>query len=58
MNSVLLFCGIQLILGILLNVFTGKISYTIFKNSKGIPRVIIRVVGIFLVINPIMTVFK
>ena len=51
MNSVLIFSLAEVILGIILNVFIGKIARFIFKKDGTGPRIPLRVAGIWIFIN-------
>lgn len=58
MSSILVLSFIELILGVLINAFIGKVSRFTFRSDKGMSRVIVRLIGIFLVIDPILRVFN
>lgn len=58
MSSILVLSVIELIFGILINAFIGKVSKLIFRSDKGTSRVIIRLIGIFLVVDPILRIFN
>lgn len=48
---------IMLIVGILLNIFIGKLAVLIFKKDGTGPRIPLRVLGVYLVINSISNLF-
>ncbi|MPQ31179.1 hypothetical protein E4V42_06970 [Clostridium estertheticum] len=48
----------EMILGIILNVFIGKIAVFIFKKDGTGPRIIIRVAGIVLFINGLSAILS
>ena len=56
MNSVLIFSILEVILGVLLNVFIGKIARFIFKKDGTLPRIPLRFAGIWLFINGILVI--
>lgn len=58
MSGILILSIVELILGVLINVFNGKTAKIVFNNDKGMSKVITRVVAIFLVIDPLLRIFK
>lgn len=48
---------VALIIGILLNIFIGKLAVLIFKKDGTGPRIPIRFLGVYLVINSISHLF-
>ncbi|MCU4825159.1 hypothetical protein [Bacillus thuringiensis] len=48
---------IELIVGALINVYIGKIGLTIFGKDDTYSRALLRVIGIFLIINGISRAF-
>lgn len=54
-NTIILI--LELIVGILLNIFIGKIARFIFKKDGTGPRIPIRFAGIYLIINSITYLF-
>lgn len=48
---------IMLIVGILLNIFIGKLAVLIFKKDGTLPRTPIRILGVVLVLNSIGYLF-
>lgn len=46
-----LFGMAELIIGVLMNVFIGKIGQVAFGKDNRTTRIILRVIGIFLIIN-------
>lgn len=57
MNVTTILYIIILIVGILLNVFIGKLAVFIFKKDGTLPRLPIRFLGIVLVLNSIGYLF-
>ncbi|APC39912.1 hypothetical protein [Clostridium estertheticum] len=57
MNLKLIMLIAAVILGIILNVFIGKIAVFLFKKDGTLSRLPIRVVGIMLIINGIPAIF-
>lgn len=57
MNLKLIMWVAAVILGIILNVFIGKIAVFLFKKDGSLSRIPIRVVGIILLINGIPEIF-
>ncbi|MCB2358765.1 hypothetical protein [Clostridium estertheticum] len=57
MNLKLIMWIAAVILGIILNVFIGKIAVFVFKKDGTLSRLPIRVVGIMLIINGIPAIF-
>ncbi|MBW9173162.1 hypothetical protein K2F43_18360 [Clostridium estertheticum] len=57
MNLKLIMWIAAVILGIILNVFIGKIAVFLFKKDGTLSRLPIRVVGIMLIINGIPAIF-
>lgn len=55
-KSIILYV-IMLIIGILLNIFIGKLAVFIFKKDGTGPRIPLRILGISLVINSISNLF-
>ncbi|MDF2505214.1 hypothetical protein [Clostridium sp.] len=51
MSSTLILRIVEIILGIILNIFIGKISRFIFKKDGTGPRIPLRIAGIWLLIN-------
>ena len=54
-NSVASFT-IQLVAGILINIFIGPLGKLVFKSDKGASKTILRVIGVALVINGALTI--
>lgn len=48
---------IELILGVLMNIFIGKIGKVAFGKDNRTTRIILRVIGIFLIINGVSHAF-
>lgn len=57
MNIKLISYIIMLVIGILINVFIGKLVKIIFKKDGTLPRLPLRVLGIALIINSISDIF-
>ncbi|GFZ33086.1 hypothetical protein CSC2_36120 [Clostridium zeae] len=57
MNTNLIIYIIMLIVGIIINVFMGKFVKIIFKKDGTLPRVPLRILGIYLIINSISYIF-
>lgn len=57
MNVTTILYIVMLIVGILLNVFIGKIAVFIFKKDGTLPRIPLRILGVSLVINSISNLF-
>ncbi len=57
MSMKLILYIILLIVGILINVFMGKLVKIIFKKDGTLPRVPLRFLGIYLIINSISYIF-
>lgn len=57
MNTSTILYVIMLIVGILLNIFIGKLAVFIFKKDGTLPRLPLRVLGIYLIINSIGAIF-
>ncbi|MCY8144120.1 hypothetical protein P9D79_18475 [Bacillus haynesii] len=47
----------ELIFGVFMNVFIGSIGKIIFKKDDRASRIILRVIGIFLIINGVSRAF-
>jgi threonine/homoserine/homoserine lactone efflux protein len=48
---------VELIAGILINIFIGTLGQAIFRKDDRTSRVILRVIGVFLIINGISRAF-
>lgn len=48
---------VELIVGILINVFIGTLGRAIFRKDDRTSRAILRVIGVFLIINGISRAF-
>ncbi|ETT36329.1 MULTISPECIES: hypothetical protein [unclassified Paenibacillus] len=48
---------VELIIGILINVFIGTLGQAIFRKDDRTSRVILRVIGVFLIINGVSRAF-
>ncbi|MDP4178750.1 MAG: hypothetical protein Q8900_10470 [Bacillota bacterium] len=57
MNTKIILYIILLILGILINIFMGKLVKIIFKKDGTLPRLPLRILGIYLIINSISNIF-
>lgn len=57
MNTTTILYAIMLIAGIFLNIFIGKIARFIFKKDGTLPRLPLRVLGVYFVINSISNIF-
>jgi hypothetical protein len=57
MNANLILYIIMLIVGILINIFMPKVVKIVFKKDGALPRIPLRFLGIFLVINSISNIF-
>lgn len=57
MNVTIILYIVMLIVGILLNIFIGKLAVLIFKKDGTGPRIPLRFLGIYLVINSISNLF-
>lgn len=57
MNVTTILYIIMLIIGILLNIFIGKLAVLIFKKDGTGPRIPIRFLGVYFVINSISNLF-
>lgn len=57
MNTNLILYIIMLIVGILINVFMGKLVKIIFKKDGTLPRLPLRFLGVFLIINSVGNIF-
>jgi len=57
MNTDLILYISMFIIGVLVNVFIKKIAIILFKKDGTFPRIILRFIGIFLIINSISSIF-
>ncbi|OKP79941.1 hypothetical protein A3844_27950 [Paenibacillus helianthi] len=57
MGTVELIGIVELIVGILINVFIGTLGQVIFRKDDRTSRFILRVIGVFLIINGISRTF-
>lgn len=57
MNTKIILYIILLILGILINIFMGKLVKIIFKKDGALPRLPLRFLGIYLIINSVSNIF-
>jgi threonine/homoserine/homoserine lactone efflux protein len=48
---------IELIIGVIINVFIGKLGEVIFRRDNKTSRIILRVIGVFLIINGVSRAF-
>ena len=48
---------IELIAGILINIFVGKLGIIIFRKNNMLTKIILRFIGIFLIVNSIHYIF-
>lgn len=53
MNSLYLLGIIEIIVGVVVNIFIGRIAKTLFRKDGTLPRIPLRILGVFLVINGI-----
>ena len=56
MNTLTIYI-IELLIGILINIFMGKLLKIIFRKDTRVTRTILRFIGVFLVINSILAIF-
>lgn len=57
MDTSLILYIIMFIAGVLINIFIGKLARFIFKKDGTLPRLPLRVLGIYLIINSISNTF-
>lgn len=48
---------VMLLVGILINIFIGKLVMIVFKRDGTIPRLPIRFLGVYLIINSLSNLF-
>jgi threonine/homoserine/homoserine lactone efflux protein len=48
---------IELTIGVIINVFIGKLGVVIFRRDDKTSRIILRVIGVFLIINGVSRAF-
>lgn len=56
--TTIVICIIEIVLGLLINVFMGKLVKIIFNKDGTFPRLPLRVLGIFLLINGASTLLN
>jgi len=57
MNGFLILVIIELVLGILINIFIGQLSKVIFRKDDRMTRTIFRIIGVFCIIDSILKIF-
>lgn len=57
MNITIISYTIVLIIGILINIFMKKLVIIVFKKDGSLPRIPLRFIGVYLVINSISHLF-
>lgn len=57
MDTTLIVNILMLIVGILINIYMGKLVKIIFKKDGTLPRLPLRILGIYLIINSIASIF-
>jgi len=57
MDTTLIVNILMLIAGILINIYMGKLVKIIFKKDGTLPRLPLRILGVYLVINSVAFIF-
>lgn len=57
MDTTLITKILMLIVGILINIFMGKLVNIIFKKDGTLPRLPLRILGVYLIINSVSFIF-
>ena len=57
MNLTIVLYSILLIAGVLINIFIGKLAIVLFKKDGTMPRITLRFLGIYLIINSVSYIF-
>ncbi len=57
MLQIVMLLILELLAGILINIFIGAIARILFKKDGTVPRIPLRVLGIYLIINSLSHLF-